>query len=443
MRNTHFITLLIILAASSIMRAGLALYIGNDVSELPGTSDQITYHTLATRVLNGYGFTFGENWWPLTRADQPTAHWSYLYTFYLTWVYHIVGIKPIAARLIQAVITGILHPLLAYIITKRIFGSTCGLIAAGITAFYLYFIYYAGTLMTEPFYITSILLVILSTSVLAVSPNTQNQPTYIQYGLPLLAGITLAITVLLRQIFLVYVPVLLFWLGYVRYKKGWRFWKSVFPSVIIVLILIASIFPFTLFNYQRFKRFVLLNTNAGYAFYWANHPIYKTNFIPILNESTGSYLSLVPQDLTTLDEAALDQELLKHGIQFVAEDPLRYLLLSLSRIPIFFMFLPSADSGLLSNVTRVASFGLFFPFMILGIYLTLFYRKRSFQTFLESTEFLLVSFSVLYSLIHIFSWTLIRYRLPVDAVLISYAAYAIYFLTSHKLLIKGTLRQKA
>ncbi|MCG7754902.1 glycosyltransferase family 39 protein, partial [Flavihumibacter cheonanensis] len=95
--------------------------------------DQISYNNLAQRVLGGDGFTFGELWWPLTAPGEPTAHWSFLYTLYLVIVYAIFGPNPLAARLIQAVIVGILHPLLAYLIGKRVFGQIAGLIAAAIT----------------------------------------------------------------------------------------------------------------------------------------------------------------------------------------------------------------------------------------------------------------------------------------------------------------------
>jgi hypothetical protein len=32
---------------------------------------------------------------------------------------------------------------------------------------------------------------------------------------------------------------------------------------------------------------------------------------------------------------------------------------------------------------------------------------------------------VIYSLVHVFSWALVRYRLPVDAVLLVFAAYSL------------------
>jgi hypothetical protein len=149
--------LLIIIVLSVFLRIVPAIVFGNSVVDLPGTNDQISYHALAQRVLSGHGFSFGENWWPVTRAGEPTAHWSFLYTFYLVAVYALFGVNPIVARVIQAIIVGILHPYLAYQIGDRLVGQKVGYIAAGITAIYAYFIYYAAMLMTEPFYITSLL----------------------------------------------------------------------------------------------------------------------------------------------------------------------------------------------------------------------------------------------------------------------------------------------
>lgn len=92
----------VILAVSVGLRLAAALYLGNVVRELPGTADQLSYHNLALRVLGGHGLTFGEAWWPATRANAPTAHWSYLYTYLLSAIYAIFGSAPLAARLIQA-----------------------------------------------------------------------------------------------------------------------------------------------------------------------------------------------------------------------------------------------------------------------------------------------------------------------------------------------------
>jgi hypothetical protein len=187
-------------------------------------------------------------------------------------------------------------------------------------------------------------------------------------------------------------------------------------------LLVASILPFTAFNAARFDRFVLLNTNAGFAFFWGNHPIYGTSFIPILPPNVATYQSLIPVELRQLDEAAMDQALLKIGLGFVLDDPGRYVLLSLSRIPPYFNFWPSGDSSTISNFSRVASFGLFLPFMLYGMWLS-YARRAELGSF--KPVVLLYLFMLVYTGIHVLTWTLIRYRLPVDAILILFAGGAI------------------
>ena len=70
--------LIAILLLSILLRLGATFYLGDVIEILPGTYDQVSYHNLALRLLDGHGFTFGELWWPVTSANAPTAHWSYL-----------------------------------------------------------------------------------------------------------------------------------------------------------------------------------------------------------------------------------------------------------------------------------------------------------------------------------------------------------------------------
>lgn len=414
--------LILIISISIILRILAAIILGDTVTNLPGTNDQISYHNLALRLVGGYGFTFGEPWWPFTGANQPTAHWSFLYTYYLAVVYALFGVHPLAARLVQSILVGILQPYLAYRLGSQVFSKRVGLIAALCTALYAYFIYYSAALMTEPFYIT-IILGVLSLSIDWGIPQKSPDRQSSLLTRALFMGLLLGAAVLLRQLFLLMVPFLFGWIWWARRRRNAL---SVIPGFTVTsLVIIMMILPFSFFNFNRFGRFVLLNTNAGYAFYWANHPIYGTRFIPILPPEKGSYQSLVPEELHGLDEAALDQELLRRGMGFVLEEPGRYLLLSLSRIPAYFMFWPSQESNLISNLSRVGSFGLLLPFMIYGLLRSFLVNHWSWNNILASSRFLLYLFILVYSGIHIFSWALIRYRLPVDAVLVIFAGVAI------------------
>lgn len=440
--------LIIVLVVSVMLRILASLYFGNEVVKLPGTFDQISYHNLALRVLNGHGFTFGQTWWPITPADEPTAHWSYLYTLYLVIVYAISGNQPLIARLIQAVLVGILQPLFAYFIGRRLFGDIPGLLAAALSAVYIYFFYYAANLMTEPFYITAIL-ASLYFSIRLVDSSTSDDPHrfFNRYQYAFALGVTLGLTVLFRQLFVLFIPFIFIWIWWAG-RRGNK--KSIIPKLTIAgLLIVLMVLPFTIYNYMRFDRFVLLNTNAGFAFYWANHPIYGTKYLPLLPAEIGSYSDLIPQELRHLDEAALDQALLKLGFEIVIDDPIRYIQLSLARIPFYFMFWPTSDSGTLSNISRVASFGVMWPFMLYGWLMSIYkeisrpgtspLRSRIFD-FLASPVFLLSLFILVYSGIHLLSWSLIRYRLPVDAVWLVFAAYGIMDLVQRFLLHRKRLQ---
>ncbi len=414
--------LLPIILISVFLRVAVAFAMGDTVVELPGIFDQVSYHNLALRVLGGHGFSFGELWWPITPANAPTAHWSFLYTLYLVLVYFLFGPHPLVARILQAVIVGILHPYITYRIGEKLFSRNIGLAAAAITAVYVYFFYYGAALMTEPFYITAILFSLWIG--IQLSENTDPRQN-VKHGLAL--GFSLGITLLLRQVFLLFIPFFFLWIWIARFRlsrSSVLFMKRVplLSTVLTIVVMTAFILPVTLYNYSRFGRFVLLNTNSGYAFFWGNNPIYGTKFIPIL--STPEYQAMIPEEVRHLDEAALDQELLKRGIQFVMDDPMRYILLSLSRIPPYFMFWYSSDSSTLSNISRIGSFGVFLPFMLYGLFLGI-KRGNGFWNLLFSPSGLLMLFALVYSGVHILTWTLIRYRLPVDAVLIPFAGLAV------------------
>jgi len=432
-RATRLVSsLTLIILVSVVLRVGSALFLGGEVVTLPGTADQVSYHTLALRVISGEGFTFGEAWWPATRAGEPTAHWSYLYTIYLTLIYSVFGPAPLAARIFQAVIVGALQPYLAYRLAQAAFGEFPGVgkrtsaripvLAAWITAIYFYFIYYAVTLMTEAFFITAVLGVFL----IAIRLGEKiDENMYWKNAIWL--GIAVTAAVLLRQLFLLFVPFILLWLLLVSKKKH-ALRQALTASAITLSVLLAGILPFTYYNYTRFHRFVLLNTNAGYVLFWANHPIHGTSFIPA-SEMGETYQKLIPAELRSLDEAALDQALLKEGVKFILAEPGRYVLLSLSRILPYFKFWPDKDSGMISNLARVGSFGLFLPFMVYGL-LRLFSYLR--QAAVNRREYLIYSpaallylFLIVYSVIHVLTWTLVRYRLPVDAILVLFSALAI------------------
>jgi 4-amino-4-deoxy-L-arabinose transferase-like glycosyltransferase len=432
----------LIIIGAIVIRLAAAVAFGDTVTDLPGVADQISYDALARQVLAGEGFRFDRPWWPMTAAGEPTAHWSYLYTLYLTGLYGLFGGHALAARVIQAVLAGALCPWLAWRLGGRLFGPRVGLASAAIVAGYGYFIYYAGALMTESFYILAILWMLDRATGMAQAPLSPGPGpkgrlrTATHFAGPWLTlGLALGTAALLRQVVLLFVPVLFAWLVWTMTRQApardWqqapRSLRSVIGGLLVTMAVMGiMILPWTLRNYLAFDRVVLLNTNAGFAFFWGNHPIHGTNFVAIFPSSV--YSSLVPQELRGLNEAALDQALLKEGLRFVADDPGRYVLLSASRVKDYFKFWPSEDSGPMSNLVRVFSFGVCLPFMLYGLAIAALRGRTVLATGAQPGVVLLYLFVATYSLAHLLSWALIRYRLPVDAVLLLFAALALVHL---------------
>jgi 4-amino-4-deoxy-L-arabinose transferase-like glycosyltransferase len=433
-----------ILLLSVLLRVGVALYLGDTT---PPGKDETSYSTLAMRVATGYGFSFPVAWYPFTPADTPTAHWSFLYTAFAAAVYAVVGWHPLAVRLLSALLSGILLPLVVYALARRALpprpplsltvhrspilrtgepGSPLtidhflSLLAALLSAVYAYFVLFGATVQTEALFIVS--LVWSVERALAVEQSLRRQES-VRPGLVITLGISLGLAALFRQSILPWVPVMslyLLWVGYRQRRLGRAFLALAGAGVVVALFIL----PFTVRNYLVYDDFLLLNSNAGYAMYSAQHPLHGTSFQAYLAAPLPDDLNPQPQN-----EAQWDRALMARGLQFIVDDPGRYLLLSLSRVADYFEAWPTSDSSLLFNVGRLLSFTLFLPFMLYGLYLSLRPSQltidNSSLTIDRSSFALLYLFIAFYSLLHIQTWAMTRYRLPVDAVLLVFAALGI------------------
>jgi 4-amino-4-deoxy-L-arabinose transferase-like glycosyltransferase len=401
--------LALIVIVAILIRVAVAFALGDSADPISGAYDQISYDTLAQSLLQGHGFSFPMDWYPFTRAGEPTAHWSFLYTLYLAGVYALFGHHPLVARLIQILLSS-LNIVLIYRIGRLLFGEIPGLIAAGLTALYAYLIFFSAALMTQTFYVLALLLALDAAMELSQNPDSFRIQKWT------LLGAALGIATLLRQSILLFTPILFIWLIYaIRSPRGSQRMsdgvdkQKVFGVFISVAMIAAFILPWSVRNYLVYHDFLLLNSNGGYWFYSSNHPDQGTNFDP-------SFVAPVPQALAGSDEPALDRALYREALGFISADPVRFILLTLNRTKDYFWLLPSENSSLISNLSRLFSFTIYFPFMLCGLYLS----RKQWRACLPL--FLYVGFDTTLSLI---SWSAPRYRLPSDAVMMVFGGLAV------------------
>jgi 4-amino-4-deoxy-L-arabinose transferase-like glycosyltransferase len=414
-------TLYLVMMIAILLRVGGAVYMGEVVGELPGTYDQISYNALARNVADGKGFVFDQYWYPFTPPDTPTAHWSFLYTSYLAVVYLLTGHHPLVARLIQSIIVGVLMPWLVYRIGKRTFGEVVGLAGAAGIAVYTYLVYYSGTLMTEPFYIVATLWALDALQRIAAGGQKGGAVGFRREGRWMQLGVALGLAMLLRQQVLLLVPILVLWLWWAT-RQHVPMLCFVRPVLLLVIITAAFILPWTVRNFVIYDHFLPLNSNVGWALFSANHPQQGNRFEPL-------NLPPPPPEVWNLNEAEANDWLMAEGIRFVVEEPGRFLLQTLDRPRNLFRFWPEPTSSTIANVSRVLSFGLYLPFMLYGLFVSIRVRRSrpsgraiSGNPSLAGVPYVYVA---TYLAIHLLSWAMHRYRLPVDAVMMVFVGLAV------------------
>lgn len=406
----HYAFALILLLAL-IARVAAALYLGNTIRGLSGAYDEVSYDLLAQRFVAGYGLTFPFDYYPWIQAGSQQSYYSVTISLFYALVYSIFGYQPLAARLVLAVIgTGVVG--LIYLLARRLFGKPAAVVAGIIAAGYAYLVFYSVTLVTETPFIFCLLSALLIAYDLRDRPRLWNmsarpQLKHFKSTWRWFAwGAVLAIAVLLRMAFIFFVP---FLLGWVLYHHRQRIILVLIPVAMIIL----AILPFTIRNYQLWGRFMLLESQFGHVFWNGNHPeqggdFHPTRVFPIPEEVLGAG--------GDRNDAVITSTLLRMGIDNVLKDPGHFALHTLTRLREFFTFWPTRESDTTANLMRVFSFGITLPFIIAGLVIT----RSKWRELIPIYLFILIHTGV-----YAISWTMIRYRIPLDAILIPFAGVAL------------------
>lgn len=380
----------LILVVALLVRITAAVYVGNEVSGLSGAFDEISYSLLGERFVQGYGLTFPEAWYPWYEANAQQSYYSATMSLFLAGIYWVFGYSPLAARLVMAILSTLIVGMI-YLLARRYWGERVGLAAALIAALYGYLIFYGVTLVTETPFILAMLVALYISLDLIRNPNIWKWVSL---------GLALAIAILFRMAVVFFVPFLLGWIAIQRTRKEWKF------ILIPICMMVLAVLPFTIRNYVMWGRFMLLESQFGHVFWNGNHPDHQ-----------GTYWAEVfpiPDDvLSSKNDAIITNRLLRMGIENVVKDPGHFLYLTFARLREFFKFWPTSDSTLLANALRVLSFGLMWPFAVIGLWIS----RWKWRTLLPLYLFLLIHTGV-----YAISWTMTRYRLPVDAALMPFAA---------------------
>ena len=352
-----------------------------------------------------------------------------LYVYLLALTYKIFGHGFFLPRLLQIVL-GSLSCVLIFLIAKKLFNRTIGVLSGIIASFYAMLIFYDGQLL-----LTS-LIVFLDLVLIGLLILTGEKPKPLNW---FFCGIVLGLSAIARPNILVFVPFILVW-TFFQFKNGVFVKTILIRWTVLCLGVLLLIAPVTLRNYLVSKDFVLIAWQGGYNFYLGNNPdatgwsatapqIDKTwwggykDAIWLAEEETG--LKLKPSQISDF--------WFKKGLDFVFSQPLSWLKL-MGRKTIYFwkgyeisnnqnIYLykdfSSLFNSLLGKCIIYFPFGLLGSLSILGLVICL----KDLRKYL-----LLYLFILSYSTSVIIFFVCSRYRMPIVPFLIMFSSFFIWWL---------------
>jgi 4-amino-4-deoxy-L-arabinose transferase-like glycosyltransferase len=270
-------------------------------ARFPAAEDGRYYHTLATRLSDGLGYTW---LWP-DGAVTFAAHYPVGYPALISGAYALLGASPASAMIVNALIGSAAAPA-AYAVTGEVSPRAGALLGGVLVALSPALVFYTPAVMTEG--VTAALIVIAAwLSLLA----RRRGPIFL-----LLLGILLGLAALVRPPTLLLAPI--FGLYAARgLAPGWR--KRALSALATTTIALATIAPWTARNCLRMDRCVLVSANGGWNLLIGTSPEADGSFAPIEDE-------LVPEACRSVfGEAAKDACFGRAALASVRRAPLAWL----------------------------------------------------------------------------------------------------------------------
>jgi hypothetical protein len=255
-------------------------------------------------------------------------------------------------------------------------------------------------------------------------------------GLITVSGIALGITVLCRPIFLAYLPFAVLFVLF-RYGENWP--RRIAYALVMASMAFLAIMPWTLRNYAKYDRLLLVSTGSGLFLWRGNNELTRgdTNdrylnpgageiwvsrlkgLEPMQKIELANKYELVKRDLQELDGIDGDRYLQKLAISFMVEHPGHALALFTKKLRTLytpFTEVRSQHRSIFNDTQRLTFSLLFYPTLILGLIGAL----HGFSNSREHLPLLLVIISI--SVAYGITTAAARFRIPMEPFLILYAA---------------------
>ena len=358
-------------------------------------SDQERYRTEAKNLLKDRTFS-------MRVPVEPTAWDGPLYACFLVPFLALFGEETVIP--IQVVQSGI--SLLTALMLSQITWLISGQIWTTRIAIFLWYLYpfavvYSLVLLSETLYTACLVGSVLCAYLFARQLTVRWAVAF---------GIVLGLTSLTRPNMNANVPLLFLAVLLVR----WDEWRNALKGLIlsgVILVLVLS--PWIVRNYVHFGRFPLLSSQVGRMLYLANNPKNETGGVLIPRDAEPP-----PRQEPEENEVEWNERLSRLAKEFIRENPGRFLHLCGMRLYQFWRVTPMYES-FRSPLFLMVCLGLYLP--LFGAALCGFVLLR------DKWRLLLPLLAIILSTyaLHVIFGVSLRYRFPIEALLIPLAAYTV------------------
>jgi 4-amino-4-deoxy-L-arabinose transferase-like glycosyltransferase len=351
--------------------------------------DEPDYVTRALNLAEGQGLTDA---YGVASSIRPPG-----LPILLALFFSLAGPNIVWARVLMCVLGALLVPV-CFLLGRALAGRRTGLVCALCAMVFPNWVWYSGDLLAD-------LLSATSTGLLAwalVGGWRRNS-----LGWFALAGFIGGAGVLFRSTGLALLPGVVLWVFLVL--PGWR--RRFAASVLACVGFACVLAPWTIRNTLVQGEFVLISTQGGPDLYCSNNPratgILSHDFRLFRDEGTRIY----PRDLFP-NEARRSRRYAEDAMAFIRENPGRFLRLSAVRLgELWKLYSPRVP--LWQNLLTIGSFGLALPFAVLHV------ARRGWR---RGAAMLFVILIASQSAVHIVFWSVIRYRMPIEPLVLALAA---------------------
>jgi len=229
--------------------------------------DEVAYDRIARHLVAGRGLVEG----PARMASRAPG-----YPLFLAGWYAVAGHRLWVVRVAQSVVGACLC-ILVFVLSKRAFPGSAGLVAAATAAVYPFFIFYTGLILTETLFTTALVACVLLFTVVAEEdrgpgPDIRRRPG-LREGLVCAAcGAAFGVTVLIRSSLLLffpfYLPFLLLCGAAGRGKAAWL--RTIRRLAIVAAAGCLVQAPWVWRNYRVYGRIVPTTLQVGASLFEGN-----------------------------------------------------------------------------------------------------------------------------------------------------------------------------